>query len=242
MGTIKNARSYVSIMSAIILSIIITVIFLVFCQLLTKGERYYSSAYNGLADNGHLLTKVTYNKNPTTLGLNRDKMMDARDFETKEMKDAEDLETKKKKDAVDLEPKEIKSDILKQKNLNTDIHNIPPRISMTALFPGKIQEPIIIVAPEPVYPDTAKKDGIEGKIVLRFVVDERGFVHKPKVIDTEPYGVFEESALSAITKFRFIPAKRNNIPIESIVYLPIKYKINESAYLIQSHEMSYTFQ
>jgi TonB family protein len=222
MGNIKNARSYVSIICAI-LSVIITVIFLLISQLLTKGERYSSSAHNGLAHNAPLYTKVTYNKNPTTLGLSPDKMMDTGDLETKEMVDARYLETKK------------------QKNLNIDIHNIP-RISMIGLFPDKNQEPIILVAPDPVYPDTAKKDGIEGNIVLKFVVDERGIVYNPEVLEADPNGVFEESALSAITKFKFIPAKRNNVPVKSTVYLPIKYEINKGVYLKQRHEMLYTFQ
>jgi protein TonB len=75
-----------------------------------------------------------------------------------------------------------------------------------------------------------------------FEVDERGFVYNPEVVGAEPVGIFEESALSAITKFKFIPAKRNNNPIKSTVYLPINYEINKGVYLEQRHEMSYTFQ
>ena len=200
MGTIKNARIHVSIMSAI-LSVIITITLLVIILLLSKRERY-PSAHNGL-----LVTTVTHKANPITLGpISRDKTVDS----------------------GDLESKEIKRDRLKRKIPNTDIRKIR-RTSLIAPFSDKIQEPIILVAPDPVYPDTAKNDGIEGEIVLRFVVDKRGFVYKPEVVDAEPEGVFEASALSAITKYKFIPAKRNNMPVESIVYLPIKYKINESA-------------
>jgi TonB family protein len=222
MGTIKNARSYVSIICAI-LSVTITVIFLLACQLLTKGERYSSSTHNGLAHNSPLFSKLTYKKNPTTLELSRDKMMDTGDLETKEMVDASYIEAKK------------------QKNSNRDIHNISS-IGLIGLLPAKNQEPIILVAPDPEYPDTAKEDGIEGKIVLMFEVDERGFVYNPEVVGAEPVGIFEESALSAITKFKFIPAKRNNVPVKSTVYLPIKYEINKGVYLKQRHEMLYTFQ
>jgi TonB family protein len=233
MGPIKNARSYVSIICAV-LSVIITVIFLIISQLLTKGERYSSSVHNGQAHNAPLYTKVTYNKNPTTRGLKTDKMMDTGDLETKEMKDAGDLETEEMADAGYLETK-------KQKDLNIDIHSIS-RTSMIGLFPDKNQEPILLMAPDPVYPDIAKKDGIEGKVVLKFVVDKKGIVYNPEVLEAEPDGVFEESALSAIKKFKFIPAKRNNVTVKSIVYLPIKYEMNEGAYLEQRHEMLYTFQ
>ncbi|MGC4121598.1 MAG: TonB family protein [Myxococcales bacterium] len=64
--------------------------------------------------------------------------------------------------------------------------------------------------PEPVgeckgvYPEEARKLGIEGQVVLRIRVDSTGNVVKAAVVKALGYG-FDESAVAAITKCRFKP-------------------------------------
>jgi TonB family protein len=89
------------------------------------------------------------------------------------------------------------------------------------------RKPRIIRRVIPIYPFSAKSGGIEGRVVLRFIVDENGFVQKPEVLRAEPEGVFEESALAAIVKYRFKPALINKKPVKCIVIQPIDYKLNQ---------------
>ena len=89
------------------------------------------------------------------------------------------------------------------------------------------QQPVITRMIKPVYPFSAKSSGIEGRVVLRFIVDEKGLVQEPVVLEAEPGGVFEESALAAIVKYKFRPAKIGNRPVKCIVKMPIGFTLTE---------------
>ena len=45
--------------------------------------------------------------------------------------------------------------------------------------------------------------------LLRFIVSERGTVVDPEVIDSEPAGVFDETAIQAIRQFEYEPKTMN---------------------------------
>jgi len=64
--------------------------------------------------------------------------------------------------------------------------------------------PIVKVAP--VYPKRAMTRKIEGHVLLEFTVTEEGAVSDPVVVEADPPGVFDESALTAVRKFRYKPA------------------------------------
>jgi periplasmic protein TonB len=78
----------------------------------------------------------------------------------------------------------------------------------------------------PTYPADAQRKGIEGKVVLRFVVDENGQVQDPEIVKAEPAGVFEQAALEAIVKYRFDPAVVNKKKVKCYAILPIGFRLN----------------
>lgn len=63
--------------------------------------------------------------------------------------------------------------------------------------------PIVKVAP--VYPRRAQSRGIEGYVIVEFVVTKTGSVRDPVVVEAEPEGVFERAALEAASKFKYKP-------------------------------------
>ena len=77
----------------------------------------------------------------------------------------------------------------------------------------------------PVYPIKAVVEGIEGRIVLKFVVDRNGYANEPVVFSADPEGIFEESALDAVTEYRFIPAKKDGKCVACVVMLPVVFKL-----------------
>ena len=98
---------------------------------------------------------------------------------------------------------------------------------VTAFKPNEVdQPPRILSAVPPQYPFDAQKKGIEGRVMLRFVVDSGGKVQEPQVVDAEPEGIFEESALTAVVKYRFKPAIKGGHAVDCIVKLPLGYHIN----------------
>lgn len=87
-------------------------------------------------------------------------------------------------------------------------------------------KPRVLRPVTPIYPYQATISGIEGRVVVRFIVDENGEVQNPEVVKAEPKGVFEEAALAAIARYKFIPAKIGSKNVKCIATMPIGFKLN----------------
>lgn len=61
----------------------------------------------------------------------------------------------------------------------------------------------------PDYPSPALRRNVEGYAVVGFSVNELGQVFDAFIIESEPQGVFERSALKAISKFKYKPKMVN---------------------------------
>jgi protein TonB len=75
-----------------------------------------------------------------------------------------------------------------------------------------------------VYPEIARKAGIEGRVFLEFIVDERGRVVNPRVVRGIGGGC-DEAALAAIQKARFKPGMQRGRPVKVKYSLPIVFKL-----------------
>ena len=62
---------------------------------------------------------------------------------------------------------------------------------------------------QPVYPEAARKRGIEGWVELAFTVTPNGTVEDVEVRNASPANVFEDAAMRAIRGWRFEPVERN---------------------------------
>jgi protein TonB len=87
--------------------------------------------------------------------------------------------------------------------------------------------PRVIRLFSPAYPAEAKEQGLNGRVVLRFVVDIEGYAGEPEVVSAEPEGVFEEAALDAVAEYRFKPALKDGKPVNCIVKMPIEFRMSE---------------
>ena len=86
--------------------------------------------------------------------------------------------------------------------------------------------PITKVAP--VYPRRAQQRGIEGYVLLEFVVTTSGAVRDPVVIDAKPPGIFDRAAIRAALKFKYKPKVANGEPVEvSGVRNLLKFELTE---------------
>lgn len=63
-----------------------------------------------------------------------------------------------------------------------------------------------------IYPPQARAQGVEGYAVVRYDVDVEGRVRNARVVASAPQGVFDESALQAVSRWKFTPAQRNGQP------------------------------
>lgn len=84
-----------------------------------------------------------------------------------------------------------------------------------------------IVKVSPVYPRRALQRGIEGYVIVEFVVDKTGAVKSPTVIEANPEGLFNRAALDAALKFKYKPRVVNGEATEvSGVQNRITFEIN----------------
>lgn len=68
--------------------------------------------------------------------------------------------------------------------------------------------PILKVAP--LYPPRASKRNIEGYVIVEYSISENGQVFNVKVIEANPPGVFDQSAIEAARKFKYKPRRQND--------------------------------
>lgn len=88
--------------------------------------------------------------------------------------------------------------------------------------------PIVKVAPE--YPRRALQRGIEGFVVVEFMVTKLGTVENVIVVEANPPGYFERAAVKAAQRFKYKPKVINGEPVEVAgVRNQITFKIDENS-------------
>ena len=76
----------------------------------------------------------------------------------------------------------------------------------------------------PDYPFSARNEGLEGEVLVEFLVDESGRVSNPIVIRSTSR-VFEEPSLRAVTKWRFEPGKRDGRIVRFRMAVPVMFRL-----------------
>jgi len=71
------------------------------------------------------------------------------------------------------------------------------------------------------YPDEAIRSGIEGKVLLSFIVLESGRTSKIQVVRSSGYRLLDESAKEAVAITRIY----RKVPYRVVVHLPVAYKL-----------------
>lgn len=75
------------------------------------------------------------------------------------------------------------------------------------------------------YPEIARKAGVEGKVVIRALIDKSGALKKV-AIEASDNTMLNDAAKTAVKKYgRFEPAIQNGQPISCWVSIPIQFKL-----------------
>ncbi|HZX33626.1 MAG TPA: energy transducer TonB [Rhodocyclaceae bacterium] len=81
--------------------------------------------------------------------------------------------------------------------------------------------------PKPVYPTLSRRNGEEGKVLLRVKVGPEGTALELEIKQSSNYPRLDNAAREAVAKWRFIPAKRGDDAFESWVTVPIAFALTE---------------
>jgi periplasmic protein TonB len=79
---------------------------------------------------------------------------------------------------------------------------------------------------KPRYPESARRRGIEGTVLLKMRITAQGRVEDVQVARSAGHPDLDESAMEAVRRWRFEPARRNGEPVaEDAVLLPVVFQL-----------------
>lgn len=100
--------------------------------------------------------------------------------------------------------------------LAPDVNARASMTKMTVNVGGSDRDIMPLVRINPDYPPRAQNRGVEGWVLLQFTITAAGTVRDPKVINSSPKGYFEESALKAISRWRYNPKVQEGVAVERV--------------------------
>ena len=86
------------------------------------------------------------------------------------------------------------------------------------------QKPELIQRVNPVYPEMARRAGLQGQVHVSFIVTREGRVAEPQVLKGPE--IFRVAALEAVRQFRFKPAMQNGRAIAVRMTIPIRFRLH----------------
>jgi len=76
-----------------------------------------------------------------------------------------------------------------------------------------------------VYPVSAKAAGIQGKVLVKTIIDEKGNVVETEVLESVNADC-DKAAMDAIKKTKFTPGIKDNKPVKAEVVIPVMFKLS----------------
>ena len=77
----------------------------------------------------------------------------------------------------------------------------------------------------PDYPERARRNEFEGRVLLRVKVSAKGTSETIAVKTSSGYDLLDEAARAAVKAWRFTPAKRGGIAVASTIDVPIVFRL-----------------
>ena len=81
--------------------------------------------------------------------------------------------------------------------------------------------------PPPSYPPLAKRLGIEGRAMIRVMVDPSGKPEQIELAQSSGSTVLDRAALTAVRQWTFIPARQGTEAVSAWVKVPIRFHLQK---------------
>lgn len=82
--------------------------------------------------------------------------------------------------------------------------------------------------PKPIYPESARREGREGKVLLRVLVDDQGRSKTVEINTSSGSEALDRAAAEAIKRWRFHPARYGDKAVESWLRIPIEFRLADA--------------
>lgn len=118
--------------------------------------------------------------------------------------------------------------------------SVPPQPQVTAppIVAAPTPAPVFVAArfdadyldnPKPLYPHASRRLGEEGKVVLRVFVSADGDAKRVEVKHSSGFQRLDQAAEAAVSRWRFVPAKRGEQAVTAWVVVPIVFSLNSES-------------
>jgi periplasmic protein TonB len=84
--------------------------------------------------------------------------------------------------------------------------------------------------PRPDYPESARREGREGRVLLRVLVDGQGRSKQVEINSSSGSVALDRAAAEAIRRWRFHPARHGDQPVESWLRIPIEFRLDAQSW------------
>jgi TonB family protein len=124
---------------------------------------------------------------------------------------------------VGPDPTEV--DEQRERDASRDIDQDERNVVVNETMPQVVPESLV----RPEYPESARKAGVEGRVILKVVVMTNGRAAEPitPVQEVEGYPEFTENSIKVIRLWRFKPGTRRGEPVDMEVQIPIEFKLDD---------------
>jgi protein TonB len=82
--------------------------------------------------------------------------------------------------------------------------------------------------PRPDYPESARREAREGRVLLRVLVDDQGHSKQVEISSSSGDDALDRAAAEAIRRWRFHPARYGDKPVESWLRIPIEFRLADA--------------
>ncbi len=78
----------------------------------------------------------------------------------------------------------------------------------------------------PIYPKSARNSNVQGLVMLEVLVSKEGEAKRVEIEKSSGFSALDNAALSAVQRWRFVPARRGSEILEARVLVPVEFKLN----------------
>lgn len=110
---------------------------------------------------------------------------------------------------------------------NENSNEVNTEVDQPAEFPGGQQALMRWLGMNIRYPEAAAQNGVQGRVVVRFIVEKDGSISNPEISNSVDKDLDKE-AMRLVNKMpKWQPAKKNGLPARSYYNFPVTFKIKE---------------
>jgi protein TonB len=103
----------------------------------------------------------------------------------------------------------------------------PQRLTPVAVAKtANVPKPVVIRNTPPIYPETARRAGWEGRVTVRVEVSADGLPIRVALEKSSGYGLLDQAALRAVKNWRFQPRTVGGVAMTGTVDVPVNFTLS----------------